>query len=136
MPREYSHAGFSMAHQQKIDYFVAWFVTPWFERPKDELTLTALSQKIGISRQILYDWQRCDYFKAEVERLTKADVAHRIKNVKSALYQKACEGDVQAIKLFKEWEAGIVEEKTVNVKGKVDLKTLVAEVEDEETPDN
>jgi hypothetical protein len=127
---EFMGHSFQSKNKHLIDMFIQWFILPPWERGENEQNLSDMAKKYNVMRETLYNWQRCDYFIKEVERYTRADNSSRLKNVKNTLYAKAMTGDVQAIRLYKEWIAGVNEKIDLNQSGEVNLNVKVATLKD------
>jgi hypothetical protein len=66
------------------------------------LTLGALSGMLGIDRKTLYKWRKIPEFQKYVDSIRKTIFENHRKAVDAKLFEKAKEGDVQAMKLFYE----------------------------------
>ena len=107
-------------HQTILEKYLEWFCTPPMDRLPDEKTQCMVADKLGVNRRTLHMWERMPYFKEQVSKLTNLDRACQTEKVKQALYEKALTGDAQAIKLYKEWLAGVNEKIDLNVDGKME----------------
>ena len=121
--------------RDKIDYFIKWSLTPSDSRLPDERTKTDLTEKLNVSFPTLNNWERTPYFEKEYKRLAKRNVFPRIEKVKNVVYETALKGDMQAAKLFKEWEAMVNAKLDINVEGEVKatvtLKDMIKAAENE-----
>lgn len=66
------------------------------------LTLSSLAGMLGIDRRTLYNWRRLPEFQKYVDSIRKTIFENHRKAVDAKLFEKAKEGDVQAMKLFYE----------------------------------
>lgn len=66
------------------------------------LTLGSLSGMLGIDRKTLYKWRKLPEFQKYVDSIRKTIFENHRKAVDAKLFEKAKEGDVQAMKLFYE----------------------------------
>ncbi len=70
--------------------------------PDCELNVTQICEKIGISRQTFYVWQKEMDFRGYVNWLIDSYTDSELANVWKALIKKAVSGDVSAQKLYME----------------------------------
>jgi len=95
--------GVRKVNETKFEDFKVWYFTPQSEREPDEMYLLGFSQKNNISRRTLYDWMEQKEFKDAVDNHLK-EIEARANRIRVVLYHKALEGNINAIRLFLEYE--------------------------------
>lgn len=114
--------------------FLEWTMTPRSSRELDEKDLTAFSTKYNVSRTTLYKWAGSDQFANDMKRLNREIAQVRLQDVRNAVYETATlKRDVQAQKLFLQYEEGWVPEEKVEVGGKLEatIKAAAAKIDGE-----
>lgn len=68
--------------------------------PDNDMTITQLCEKVGVSRQTFYNWQKDASFNGYVEFLIDSFTDSELPSAWKALVKKAKGGSVEALKLF------------------------------------
>lgn len=95
--------GVKKVNDAKYEEFKIWYFTPQSEREPDETYLLGFATKNKISRKTLYNWMETQDFKDSIDKhLNELDL--RANKIRVVLYHKALEGNINAIRLFLEYE--------------------------------
>lgn len=88
---------------EKETRLLNWLLTPEHER--EPSTKAELAAELGVSTQTLRRWEQYEHFEAEYNRRWRQlrGSPDKVKAVVDRLYEKACSGDNQAMKLYLEW---------------------------------
>lgn len=95
--------GVKKSNLAKFEDFKIWYFTPQSEREPDETYILGFSQKHDITRKTLYDWMERKEFKDALDEHLK-EIELRANRIRVVLYHKALEGNINAIRLFLEYE--------------------------------
>lgn len=68
--------------------------------PECKLSITQICEKVGVSRTTFYNWQRESDFNGYVNFLIDSYTDSELANVWKALIKRACNGSVDAQKLY------------------------------------
>jgi len=129
--------------KSKFDAFFIWYITPAEDRLPDERTGPDYRSKYKIPERTYYNWIHTQLFKDYMKEYFSKNQELRIGRIRQAMFQKALDGDVQAAKLFYQYDARLSDkidlelEGNLKVDGKVEaqvsLKALVEACADEES---
>ncbi len=82
--------------------------------PECELSVTAMCDKVGVSRTTFYNWQKDSDFAGYVEWLIDSYTDSELANAWKALIRRATNGNTEALKLFFELKGKYKQEVTIN----------------------
>jgi len=99
LPKEESEA-------KKIQFGI-WLGMPKTCRSEDERTIDLIAAKVGVFRDTLFEWEKDPFVIKIAENAMKFYGANRKKEVIDSMIDKAVGGDVQAAKLYLEWQGEI-----------------------------
>ncbi len=121
MAEKQSHKTIDARFTADFYAFLAWFLTPREYRDPNERNAADYSRNHNIATRTLWGWTNTPLWESECRRYFRRYLKSRTDMVRNALFEKAAEGDVQAIKLFLQYEHDWAPKEQVEVQGKISL---------------